>query len=142
DHTLAEAHCSLAAIAYFFDWNWSATEKALERTLKLNPNSAVAHTIYSHLWLTRGRMDEALMENGITLELDPLSPLHTSTRVQLLYFSRRYDEALAEGRTALEMTPHFFLWYVLLGQIYGALRMHAEAIEEFKKGISAFGRHT
>jgi DNA-binding winged helix-turn-helix (wHTH) protein/tetratricopeptide (TPR) repeat protein len=140
DNSLAEAHCSRAVIAYFFDWDWDATESAIQRVLALNPNFADAHQMYSNLWMTRGRPDEALAEIAVALELNPLSPLHHATKVQELYFSGRYDEALAEARRALEASPHFFLGHAMLGRIYEQLGMYQEAVAEFQKGVNVFGR--
>src|SRR5256885_1926309 len=43
DDTHAEAWASLAAVKWWFDWDWDGAEQAYKRAIELNPNYATAH---------------------------------------------------------------------------------------------------
>ena len=43
DDTLAEAHAALATAEWFYDWDWSTSEREFKRAIELNPNSAISH---------------------------------------------------------------------------------------------------
>jgi TolB-like protein len=74
DPTLEEAYCSLAFIATMFEWNWVEAEASYRRALELNPGYATAHHwLGCDLLALLGRLDEAMDEIEIAVELDPLS---------------------------------------------------------------------
>jgi serine/threonine-protein kinase len=77
DSDLAAAHLILASVDLHSEWNWAAAERALERHLELDPNSAEGHGFYSLILLLTGRIDAAEEELRKTIQLEPLS--HTFT---------------------------------------------------------------
>jgi tetratricopeptide (TPR) repeat protein len=91
DDTLAEAHVQLAANAYYGEWNWSATERALARALGLNPNLSVGYQVRADLLLMNRRRAEAAAALDRCLELDPLNPW-TQTAVGGRYLRIDRDE--------------------------------------------------
>src|SRR5215471_12582797 len=46
DDTVAEAHDALAAVLFWYDWDWPGAKREFERALALNPNYARAHNWY------------------------------------------------------------------------------------------------
>ena len=60
DDGLAEAWASLAAVRWWYDWDWDGAEEAYHRAIALNPNYATAHDGYAMLLSARGRFDEAI----------------------------------------------------------------------------------
>ena len=46
DDSLAEAHTSLAAIKFWYDFDWAGGERELRRAIALNPSYALAHDQY------------------------------------------------------------------------------------------------
>ncbi|HUK52695.1 MAG TPA: protein kinase, partial [Candidatus Binatia bacterium] len=46
DDSLAQAHSALAAIHFFYDWDWPGAEREWKRAIELNPNFADAHHLY------------------------------------------------------------------------------------------------
>ena len=60
DSTLAGAHMTLAAVRFYWDWDWSAAERGVRRALGLNPNAADAHRFLAEVLSVTGRHDEAL----------------------------------------------------------------------------------
>ncbi len=98
DDTLAEAHCALAVIYAWTDWNWPATEAAFKRAIDLNPNLPDARAFYSHYLFMMRRSDEAMAQIERALALDPFNPLFQIMYAVDLIFSRRYDDAVAAAR--------------------------------------------
>jgi serine/threonine protein kinase/tetratricopeptide (TPR) repeat protein len=105
DDSSAEAHEALAWIKTWREWDWIGAEPEWRRTLKLNPNSAQTHALYSHFLANVGRIDEAAPHIELALKLDPFNALFHSLYASVLMYSRRYDEALAAARKALAMQP-------------------------------------
>ncbi len=136
DEGLAEAHAQLAAIAFWFDWDWEATEKSLDRVLTLNPGDAFSHCTYSWFSLSQRRFDDAIREVKIALSLDPLMPLYYAWSVGIHTATGRYDEAIEEFAKAIELDPELGLAYFHAGIAYmqrGELERATELFEKSKK---------
>jgi tetratricopeptide (TPR) repeat protein len=133
DDTLGEAHASIAYIKYFYDWDWTGSEKELQRAISLNPNYADSHTHYASLLSHVGRPEEAIVEARRAVALDPLSALANRFLGAVLYYARQYDQALEQERKALELDPNFLEAYRDIGAIYLRKSMNKEAIEELER---------
>ena len=55
DSSLAEAHCALAMIHFWYDWDWSAALQEFERSISLNPSYATAIQWYALALSALGR---------------------------------------------------------------------------------------
>jgi TolB-like protein/DNA-binding winged helix-turn-helix (wHTH) protein/Tfp pilus assembly protein PilF len=132
DDTVAEAHASLASIAYVYDWDWPLAEKEFIRAIDLNPNYATAHHWYAYYLMSRGKMDESLAEIRLARQLDPQSLIINSDVGQLLYTARRYDEAIEVERRTLEMDATLPWPHRWMGLSYLAKRDFSEAIAELQ----------
>ncbi len=137
---LAEAHCSLAYVSLFYDWDTVEAARKFRRAIDLNPNYAIAHCWYGDCLGTMARPDEALGEMRRAQELDPLSLLINAAVGWLLYVDRRFDEAIEQLRKVNELDPNFILTHLFLGQAYEQKGMYEEAIAEFQKAIVLSGR--
>src|ERR1051325_1997328 len=74
DDKLAEAYGSFAFVKFVFEWEWKEAETYFKKAIELNPNCASVRHVYSVYLATVWRQfDEALLEVGKALELDPLS---------------------------------------------------------------------
>jgi len=136
DDKLAAAHCSLAYVALFFDWNWQEAEKEFKQSIALNPNDATARRWYSqYLVAIRMRPEDALAEMKKAQELEPLSRIVNSEMGLPLYHARRFDEAVARYRRALEFDLDFAPTHGALGMTYVHKGMHEEAIKELQTAI-------
>ena len=131
DGTLAEAHTSLGNILSC-EWDWRGAEEEFAKALRANPNYATAHHWYSIHFGTLGRLDEAIKELKIALELDPLSPM-IHTYAALVYLcARKYDIALKELDKALELDPNFTPAHANRVDVYLAKSMFNEAAAELQ----------
>jgi Tfp pilus assembly protein PilF len=50
DDSVAEAHSSMAAMYFFYRWNWEAAERESARAVELNPSSAKLTTCVGTYW--------------------------------------------------------------------------------------------
>ncbi len=75
DDELAEAHAILGSLTARHQYNFTAAERHLRHALQLNPSSAQAHySLANSVLAPQERWREALAENRLASELDPLSP--------------------------------------------------------------------
>src|SRR5437588_828228 len=132
DDTLAEAHCAMAAIKGWYEFDWKGAEEELKRSLELNPHYATAIQDYAWWLLAKGRMDEALAELKRAQLSDPLSAPINSNIGAFLYFQRRYDESLAQFQKMFERDPNFGWNHTWIGWVYLEKGDFKRAIEEFK----------
>jgi len=133
DENLAEAHIKLAAVKFYYDWDWLAAEEEYKRAIELNPSSANAYEEYGVYLGTMGRHDEAIIEAKRAKKLDPLSLDKRSNLAIVLMMARQYDQALEELKKILEMDPNFFVAHVYLALIYRFKGMFNKAIAEIEK---------
>jgi serine/threonine-protein kinase len=133
---LAEAHTSLAFVAYRYYWNWPEAERQFKRAIELNPNYETAHQWYSAYLAAAGRHDEAITEAKRAQELEPFSLVINADVARHLYYARRYDEALAECRKIIEMDNSFARGHLEMGHILVQKKLFAEAIAEFQLSLN------
>jgi tetratricopeptide (TPR) repeat protein len=74
DPNLSEAHYLNAMIAHVVEWDWGKSEKEFLKALAVNPNDAESRALYAQLLCILQRIDEAVEQGRIALNLDPLNP--------------------------------------------------------------------
>ena len=141
DETLAEAHVELAATKKD-EWDWAGADREFKRAIELNPNLAEAHNKYSLYLSAMARHTEALAENKRAQELDPLRIGLRANEAGALLFARRYDEAIEKITQYIELGPGHGNAHFMLGFMYEAKGMYADAIREFQKAIKIMGETT
>jgi serine/threonine protein kinase/TolB-like protein/Tfp pilus assembly protein PilF len=132
DPTLADPHASLGFVRMYWDWDFPAAEKEFRQAIKLNPNLATAHHLYSLYLTAMQRHDEAKKAIERAQEIDPLSVPITTDRGFELHYAGRNEEAIDQLRAALEMDPRFPLAHFWLGRVYTHLGQYKQALEEFE----------
>ncbi|MBV8571771.1 MAG: winged helix-turn-helix domain-containing protein [Acidobacteriaceae bacterium] len=133
DQELGEAHCSLALVHFWFDWNWSAAEHEFRRAISLKPNYAAAHNWYAAYLNVIGRHAEARAEQARAEEWDPLSVSNAMTRADPYYFSRQYASAIQELEPIVQREPHYFPAEYNLARAYALMGDCEKALEAFKR---------
>ena len=139
DDSLAEAHATLGAVRFFYDWDFPGAEKEYKRALEMNPNNAEAHQLYSYFLTGMGRFDESLVEMRRAQELDPLSVEKVTGIGEILHFQGQSDRALEQYRKALEMDTNAGFVHWAIGNVYVKKGMYAEAIAQYQKSIPLSG---
>jgi serine/threonine protein kinase/Tfp pilus assembly protein PilF len=105
DSEMAEAIASLAYIEAVFDWDWENAEKKFRRAIELSPGYAPAHHRYAYFLMYFARLEEAIDEINIALDLDPLSFFINMTAVEIFRLSGRYDQAEEAIHRMSEIEP-------------------------------------
>jgi tetratricopeptide (TPR) repeat protein len=132
DHSLAEAHTSLAFVTVYYDRDWAGADREFRRAIELNPNYANGHHWYAEFLSLVGRHAQAIAESQRARELDPLSSIIDSWVSSRYYLARRYEDAIKEGRNAVDLGPDFAPAHLVLGYAYEQKGMLREAVTEFE----------
>ncbi len=133
DETLVEAHCSMAGVRFFFEYNWLAAEMELQRAMELNSAYAPAHAAFALLLTSKGRFDQAIKESEQAGSLDPLSA-EIQTNIGLMYLNaRRYDQAIKKLKETTERFPEAEDAFFELGLAYLLKSSLDQALEIFHK---------
>lgn len=135
DDGLAEAWASLAAVRWWFDWDWPGAEQAYLRAIELNPNYANAHDGYAMLLCARGRFDDAVEQITKAADLDPLSLSIAVHAGWPHHFARNYDVAIRCFDKALELDDHFIPAHGWRGMALGQQKRYADALESFRRAL-------
>ncbi len=135
DETLVEAQAALANIKFSYEWDWPSAEREFQRVLALSPSYAEAHHRYAHYLAAQARFEEALAEERLALELDPLSLIINTQMGVIFYYMRRYDEAIAQYRKTLELDSNFVQARIVLGAAFAQKAMFEEALAELKRAF-------
>lgn len=133
DPNLADAHVTLGLERLFHGWDWTAAEASLNEALRLDPDSALAHSVRSLLLITCGRFDEALDASRKARALDPLSPFISMGAAWVCHFAGRREDALREVNDVLAMRPGL--------EEAGNVMINAyEALGRFREAADQIGR--
>lgn len=139
DETLAEAHASLGAVYFFYDWDWPAAEREFKRALQLNPNYATTYQYYAQYLVATGRLDEALAIAKRAYEIEPLSPESNTYWGWILSMTGQNELALAQLNNALEVDSSFWFARLMLAGVYEGKGQIAEACAEYEKASAMEG---
>ena len=135
DDGLAEAWASLAAVKWWYEWDWDGAAAAYERAIKLNPNYATAHDGYAMLLCERGRFDEAIEQITKAGEIDPLSLIIAVHAGWPFYFARDYDSAIGRFEKALELDDKFIPAQAWRGMALGQQHRYEDALAAFQRAL-------
>jgi len=133
DPSLADAYAARGAVALFHDRNAQAAQTNLRQALKLNPNSAEAHSMFAVLCGSMGRFDEAVAAARRAVQLDPLSPNAHTWLQWILLVAERYQEVEQVGRAALQLFPDSPLIQLWMGASLALRGDHQKAAPFFER---------
>ncbi len=101
DPDLAEGWASWGVLAFEADRDWTTAELALKRAIALKPSYAWARSSLGDMLRSQGRVKEAIEQQRMALELDPLSPVINMTFGTSLAAARQFDESRVQYERAL-----------------------------------------
>ncbi|HEU4934910.1 MAG TPA: protein kinase [Vicinamibacterales bacterium] len=127
DAEVADAHVTLGIERLFWGWDWAAAERELQTAIRLNPNLALAHSVYGLILAVGGRNEEALKEARHARELDPLSLFINVGVAWVHHFGGRPADAMRTALKAREIFPGFEEAGNVLTSSYEALGRYEEA---------------
>ena len=100
----------------------------------------MAHHFYGRYMIASGRLDDALRELSLALELDPISLRINVAMAEGLYLARRYDKSMEQLQKILEMDPNYEAAQRLLGTVYEQQGLYDKCVEEYLKGRIVAGQ--
>lgn len=103
DATVPEPHHTMAAIYFFYEWNWKKAEEEERQAIELNENMSEAYHVLSYIPFAQNRVDDAVEAQRRATEADPFARPWALGYV--LMCAGRYAEAEAELRQELEVRP-------------------------------------
>ena len=133
DLNLADAHSALCDNKMSYEWDFAGAERECKQAIDLDPNSSLAHLIYSRYLNSRGRFDEAIAEVKTAVDLEPASLFIHRNYGSSLYYARRYSEAVTQFKRVIEMDKGFgtiYNWIIVALEMQGN---YPEAFEWFMK---------
>jgi len=140
--SLAEAHASLAVVAYRHDWDFQTADREFQEAITLNPSYSRAHQWYGVFLAYMGRFDQAFSELTQAQSLDPFSPIIQSDIAVTYYLSHQNQEAVTRLRKLLEANPDFIPALTNLGCILAASGNYPEARVELQKVAALNGNRS
>ncbi|HYR52116.1 MAG TPA: protein kinase, partial [Candidatus Dormibacteraeota bacterium] len=134
DDASAEAHASMAIAVLFADWNWAEAERHVQRAIQLNAGYSTAHLVYSVILATEGRVNEAIEQDHLATDLDPLSIIVSWNATATLFYARRYEQAIAQANRTVALDPSSPL-------PHGAMARTYEETGKYEASLDILGRH-
>jgi serine/threonine-protein kinase len=141
DNQLEEAHDTLGRIKYFYEWDWSAADKAFQKAIQINPNYVDVRLFYSSYLRSVKRPDEALTQIERGLELDPLNYFTQGFYVAHLLFLKRHDDAISQLDKILKVEPNFPMAHRYLWIAFHQEKQYERAYDEARKYFASLGKH-
>jgi tetratricopeptide (TPR) repeat protein len=129
DPDLAEAHTSLAALLWLYDWQWEEAGAEFKRSLDLSPTYPTANHWFAEYAMTMGRHGEAIEQLRRTVELDPNYPVTYWILGLLLRKTGCYELAITEGQNAVKLSGGSPLMRAALAHTLGAAGRTKEAVQ-------------
>ena len=144
DETNADAHWTLGAIHWSYDYDWVAAETEYRRAIELAPGSSDAHASYGSMLTWQARFDEAERELKLAQLLDPVFAVNYVYMGQLfnvrgfyLNAPGDYPKALGQCRKAVEIDPNYWPAYSLcFAYSYDRMGNHGQALKAFEKAVA------
>lgn len=137
--SLAEAHASLAVVAYRYDWDFQTADKEFREAITLNPSYSRAHQWYGVFLAYMGRFDQAFSELTQAQSLDPFSPIIQSDIAVTYYLNHQNQEAVTRLHKILEANPDFIPALTNLGFILAASGKYPEARVDLQRVAALSG---
>ena len=138
DPSLSEAYTTLASLDRF-TYDYAASESNFRRAIAANRNYIIAHQWYALLLIRLGRLDEAIREARIAVQLDPLSWYANATLATALEFGGRTLEAIERRQALMRLYPEDAQQHFKLFWLFHATGRDDKAVGEFSRGLKGVG---
>ena len=142
DDKLPTAHRSVAAVNFFFDWNWEGAEEGFQRAIELVPGFATTYRSYAWFLTAMDRTGEAQAMIKRGLELEPLAPSMYTAASGVFYMAGLHEQAIAHNERALELSANHPLALSQIGWSYLQTGRINEAIEHMELSVGLSPENT
>ncbi len=141
DDTLAEAHASLAWVAFIHEWDWETAGREYRRAIELDPRYPTARQWYAWYLMAMGRMGDALAEGRQAVHLDPASISIRRSLGWAYYYARDAHAAIDHLRKAVIANPTQHETHYILGQALMMKGNYGQARAAFVEAAGPGRRH-
>jgi tetratricopeptide (TPR) repeat protein/TolB-like protein len=126
--SLPEAHVALGAVLSLLDWDWTAGEEELQKSIQLDKGDPIGHLAYGIQLACRGTQDAAVAEVERALEVDPAALFPNFILGWLYGVCHRFDEAIAQHTLVSRLATDYGLPHLGLGMAYAGKGQFTDAI--------------
>ncbi len=134
----ARPHALLAMTHFLHDWDFDAAKQRFDGALALDPHDILARDGYSRLLTVTGRFHQALDQQRMLRELNPLI-YHQPYLAYIYNMARQHELALQELHRQLTLEHRSPRLYSHLASTYRWLDRPAEAIAPFLTSLHLRG---
>lgn len=127
-----------AIISSWADWNWEKGEKEFLKALAINPNHVMSRMYYAQLLMTLQRMNEALIQAKLALDLDPVNPMVLTLYSVVLKGAGQHQSVLEFLEKALSIDPEHSFTRGQLGRAYYNLGLYEKDLERQENLLSRY----
>ncbi|MEM7354130.1 MAG: hypothetical protein AAF657_25225, partial [Acidobacteriota bacterium] len=138
DPSSARARALLAMADTLHEWDFAAAARRFEEAIALDPEDILARDGYSRLLTVTGRFEEALDQQRILRELNPLI-YHQPYLAYIYNMARQHDLALQELQRQIALEPRSPRLHAHLASTYRWLSRPAEAIGPLVRQLQLAG---
>jgi len=137
DDSLTEAHNAMAAVNFFYKWDWNGAERESARAIELRPGLAEPHHLREKILNSINRSDEAVQEQKKAMELDPFA--RPWAMALALVAARQFDAALQDAHVRKDANPNDPRIRWILSVAYRFKGMEKESVQEWEKMLELKG---
>ena len=139
DDTHASAHTSTGGV-HILAGNWRDAEASLRRAIQIDPRSADAHHFLSLALLTGfGAREEALREQTIAANLNPVSPVPVGTLGWQRYLRGEYELSRSSMEPAVDLSSDFEEGHAGLARAAARLGDESTVMQTIAAGLARRG---
>jgi tetratricopeptide (TPR) repeat protein len=120
---------------HLFEHRLEEAEAELLQAQAESPESPEVYVRLTMLYLTQGRLDDALnilLRARATHSLWPTVP---ANEVLVRFFRREYEMAVVCGKRALELHPYLYLGRLFYGESLEHCGKHTQALEQYRMAV-------
>jgi TolB-like protein/Tfp pilus assembly protein PilF len=139
DPLLADAHASLASVAFYYEWDWAGAESGFLRAVQLNPRLTLAHALYALSLTFLGRHTEASIEIRKALEIEPLGQAPNLIFALYLHLSGQIKAAVEQYKKLVDLHPDCFHAHTTMAIALFQCSRFDECIESAHKAAELSG---
>jgi TolB-like protein/Flp pilus assembly protein TadD len=139
DSTSAAAHATLGFVRSQYYRDWEGADRELLRSIRLNPNDAIARMYHAYLLLETGHLSEARSEIHRAHELDPQSNYIAVAEGNMYLFAGMCDSATIRYRFVIARDPGNYAAHARLALCDVLSHNYQPAIKEIRVALSMPG---
>jgi TolB-like protein/Flp pilus assembly protein TadD len=135
DPALGVAHAVLGLLRFEYEFDWTGAETECRDAIRLAPGDSMAHNIYGQLLSSLRRFGEAISEQSLAYQLDPLTPVAASDLATTLLRAGRQDEALPVAERLIGLDPEFPMAHSTRAWAFLRRGAVAEGLAELERAV-------